>query len=47
MELIQNADDAGATEVALMLDNQTYGSESIIGHLYRLPFPILHLLKQN
>ena len=43
MELIQNADDAGATEVALMMDQETYGSESIIGlcpnltHL-RLPY---------
>ncbi|KAK9808692.1 hypothetical protein WJX72_002029 [[Myrmecia] bisecta] len=30
MELIQNADDAGATEVALLLDDQTYACNSII-----------------
>ena len=31
MELIQNADDAGATEVGLMLDMQCYPAESLIG----------------
>ena len=31
MELIQNADDAGATEVGLMLDMHTYPTESLIG----------------
>lgn len=31
MELIQNADDAGATQVGLMLDMHTYPAESLIG----------------
>ena len=31
MELIQNADDAGATEVSLMLDMHSYPTESLIG----------------
>ncbi|KAJ1424560.1 hypothetical protein B484DRAFT_314874, partial [Ochromonadaceae sp. CCMP2298] len=29
-ELIQNADDAGATQVRIMLDYATYGSESLL-----------------
>ena len=31
MELIQNADDAGASEVGLMLDMHNYPAESIVG----------------
>ena len=31
MELIQNADDAGARHVALLLDETTYPANSIIG----------------
>ena len=29
-ELIQNADDAGATEVKLLYDDKTYGTQSLI-----------------
>ena len=36
-ELIQNADDAGAKEVALMLDTTTYPSQSILGETLRNP----------
>ena len=31
MELLQNADDAGAGELALMLDTTDYPSDSILG----------------
>ncbi|BDA44284.1 probable Sacsin [Coccomyxa sp. Obi] len=31
MELLQNADDAGASEVAFMLDNHQYGTNSVLG----------------
>lgn len=31
MELLQNADDAGATQVALMLDLEQYPTDSILG----------------
>ncbi|KAK9798935.1 hypothetical protein WJX73_003884 [Symbiochloris irregularis] len=31
LELVQNADDAGATEVAFMLDEESYGTNSILG----------------
>lgn len=31
MELLQNADDAGATEVAFLLDEESYGTSSILG----------------
>jgi hypothetical protein len=33
MELLQNADDAGASEVAFLLDNQQYGTSSVLGAL--------------
>ena len=33
MELIQNADDAGASEVSLMLDMQSYPTNSLFGKL--------------
>lgn len=36
MELLQNADDAGATEVAFLLDEESYPTSSILGG--RLPF---------
>ena len=41
MELIQNADDAGATEVGLMLDMHTYPTESLIGNLQIYFLPLL------
>ena len=31
MELVQNADDAGASEVAFMLDGRSYATDSVIG----------------
>ncbi len=31
MELLQNADDAGATEVAFLLDEESYPTSSILG----------------
>ena len=31
MELLQNADDAGASEVAFLLDEESYGTSSILG----------------
>ena len=31
MELLQNADDAGATEVAFLLDEESYSTSSILG----------------
>jgi sacsin len=31
LELLQNADDAGATEVAFLLDNEHYGTNSVLG----------------
>ena len=31
MELLQNADDAGASKVAFMLDEESYGTSSILG----------------
>ena len=34
MELVQNADDAGATEVAFLLDEESYGASSILGELF-------------
>ena len=33
MELLQNADDAGATQVAFLLDEENYGASSILGEL--------------
>ncbi len=33
MELLQNADDAGASEVSFLLDNQQYGTNSVLGAL--------------
>ena len=33
MELLQNADDAGATQVAFLLDEESYGTSSILGEL--------------
>ena len=33
MELLQNADDAGATQVAFLLDKESYGASSILGEL--------------
>ena len=40
MELLQNADDAGATQVAFVLDEESYGASSILGEL----LPSLFLL---
>ncbi len=37
MELLQNADDAGASEVAFMLDNHQYGTNSVLGDALSLP----------
>ncbi len=37
MELLQNADDAGASEVAFMLDNHQYGTNSVLGDALLLP----------
>ena len=34
MELVQNADDAGATQVAFLLDEESYGASSILGELF-------------
>jgi len=38
LELVQNADDAGASEVAFMLDGRSYPTDSVLGapclHLY-------------
>ncbi|XP_074651417.1 sacsin-like isoform X2 [Tubulanus polymorphus] len=34
-ELLQNADDAGATEIHLILDTNTYAAERVIGEQYR------------
>ena len=31
LELVQNADDAGATEVAFMLDGRSYPADSVLG----------------
>lgn len=31
LELVQNADDAGATEVAFMLDGRSYSADSVLG----------------
>ena len=31
MELVQNADDAGASEVALMLDFESYPTDKLLG----------------
>lgn len=30
-ELVQNADDAGATRVAFLLDERSYGTNSVLG----------------
>ena len=38
MELLQNADDAGATEVAFLLDEESYGTSSILGAPPSHPF---------
>ena len=31
LELVQNADDAGASEVAIMLDGRSYPTDSVLG----------------
>ena len=31
LELVQNADDAGASEISFLLDTQTYASNSVLG----------------
>lgn len=31
LELLQNADDAGATEVSFLLDTRQYGTNSVLG----------------
>ena len=31
LELVQNADDAGASEISFLLDSQTYASNSVLG----------------
>ena len=31
LELVQNADDAGASEVSFLLDTKTYASNSVLG----------------
>ena len=31
LELVQNADDAGATEISFLLDTQNYASNSVLG----------------
>ena len=31
LELVQNADDAGASEISFLLDTQTYPSNSVLG----------------
>jgi hypothetical protein len=31
LELVQNADDAGASEVAFMLDGRSYPADSVLG----------------
>ena len=36
MELLQNADDAGATEVAFLLDEESYPTSSILGGSMKL-----------
>ncbi len=41
MELLQNADDAGATEVAFLLDEESYPTSSILGE--SSPPPLLHM----
>ena len=35
LELLQNADDAGAREVAFLLDNTHYGTSSVLGGRHR------------
>lgn len=41
MELIQNADDAGATEVGLMLDMHTYPTERMVGKYKTKTYAVL------
>jgi sacsin len=41
MELIQNADDAGATQVSFLLDRQTYPANSVLGE------PLGHFFSVN
>ena len=31
LELVQNADDAGASEISFLLDSKTYASNSVLG----------------
>jgi len=35
LELVQNADDAGASEISFLLDTQTYASNSVLGKHHR------------
>lgn len=44
MELLQNADDAGASEAAFMLDNHQYGTNSVLGDALSLPTLSVHSL---
>lgn len=44
MELLQNADDAGATQVSFLLDEDSYGASSILGELLpSLTFLFVHV----
>lgn len=47
MELLQNADDAGASRVAFLLDNEHYGVNSVLGMLAPVCFLLIWLMSPD